>query len=80
MTLYQSRYVAVLCTAQQIAFPMARNRTVFHFRGPFADRDGMTARVSKDVRMLRAAYAALGSQVQSMFWLTKQTCSANKSY
>lgn len=35
------RNVAVLCTAQQIAFPMARNRSVFHFRGPFANRDGI---------------------------------------
>jgi hypothetical protein len=41
MTFYQSHNVAVLCTAHQIAFPMARNRAVFHFRGPFADGDGI---------------------------------------
>jgi hypothetical protein len=32
MTFYQGRHVTVLCTAQQIAFPMAGNRSVFHFR------------------------------------------------
>jgi hypothetical protein len=37
----QSRDVAVLGPAQQIAFPVARNRSVFGFRRPFADGDGI---------------------------------------
>jgi hypothetical protein len=41
MAFYQSRNVTVLGTAQQIAFPMTRNRSVFYFRRPFADGDGI---------------------------------------
>lgn len=45
---------------------MTRNSTVFHFSGSFPDGDGLgdlPARVFKDTRVLRPAYAALGSQV-----------------
>src|SRR5450432_292707 len=45
---------------------MARYGAVLNFRGPFPDGDGigdLTARVSKDTRVLRPAYAPLGSQV-----------------
>jgi hypothetical protein len=41
MAFHQGRHVTVLGAAEQIAFPMAGNRSVFHFRGPFADRDGI---------------------------------------
>src|SRR6266705_3622123 len=51
---------------------MARYGAVLNFSGPFPDGDGihdLTARVSKDTRVLRAAYAALGSQVpQQLFF------------
>jgi hypothetical protein len=42
------------------------NGAVLHFSGPFADGDGLrdlTAPVFKDMRVLRPAYAAFGSQV-----------------
>ena len=45
---------------------MTRNGAVLHFSGPFPDGDGLgdlTTRVSKDVRVLRPAHPALGSQV-----------------
>jgi hypothetical protein len=41
MTLHQGCDVTVLCAAQQIAFPMTGNRSVFQFRGPFPDRNGI---------------------------------------
>src|SRR6266403_393900 len=41
MAFYQCCHVTVLGAAQQIAFPMTRNRSVFHFRRPFADGDGI---------------------------------------
>src|ERR1700732_597289 len=66
MAFYQCRNVAVLGAAQQIAFPMARNRSVFHFRRPFADRDGiddLTPGLSADGCMSRAAHAPLRPQV-----------------
>ena len=66
MTFYQGRNVAVLGAAQQIAFPMTRNRPVFRFRRPFSNGDGLddlTARVSEDRRVLRAAHAPLRPQV-----------------
>src|SRR5439155_20253996 len=52
------------------ALPMTWNGAIVYFRGPFADRDGfrdLTARVFKDTRVLRPAYAALGSQVLQQF-------------
>src|SRR5260370_16473205 len=66
MTLHSSRDVTVLCAAQQITFPMPRNRSVFHFRGPFTDRDGiddLAAGLSADRYMERAAHAPFASQV-----------------
>ncbi len=53
---------------------MTRNGTVLHFRGPLADREGLrdlTAPVFKDTRVLRAAYAALGSQVLQQLLLQR---------
>jgi hypothetical protein len=41
MAFYKRRNVTVLRAAQQIAFSMTRNRSVFHFRRSFADRDGI---------------------------------------
>ena len=38
---HQRRNIAILGAAQKIAFPMTRNRSVFHFRRSFADRDGV---------------------------------------
>ena len=66
MTFYQGRNVTVLGAAQQITFPVARNRSVFHFRRPFADRDGiddLTPGLSAGRCMSRAAHAPLRSQV-----------------
>jgi hypothetical protein len=48
------------------SFPMTGNGAVLDLGGLFFDGDGiydLTARVFKDMRVLRAAYAALGSQV-----------------
>jgi hypothetical protein len=62
----QCRNVAVLGAAQQIAFPMTRNRSVLHFRRPFADRDGiddLSPGLSADGCMARAAHAPLRAQV-----------------
>src|ERR1700716_1191454 len=45
---------------------MPRNRSVFHFRGPFTDRDGiddLAAGLSADRCMERAAHAPLAPQV-----------------
>ena len=52
---------------------MTRYGAVLDFCGPFPDGDGiydLTARVSKDARVLRAAYAALGSQVPHQLFLS----------
>jgi hypothetical protein len=52
------------------------NGAVLHFRGPFADRDGLrnlTAPVFKDMRVLRPPYAALGSQVIQQLLLQRST-------
>ena len=66
MPLHQRRDVTVFCAANEIAFPMTGDGTVLDFCGPLPDGDGiydLTARVFKDTRVLRAADAALGSQV-----------------
>jgi len=72
MALYQGRHVTVLGAAQQIAFPMRRNRSVLHFRGPFADREGiddLTAGLPTDMSVSRATHALLGPQVvQQLFF------------
>jgi hypothetical protein len=51
---------------------MTGNDAVLNFCGSFPDGDGvddLATRVSKDTRVLRAAYAALGSQVpQQLFF------------
>src|SRR5260370_19532160 len=65
MTLHSSRDVTVLCAAEQITFPMPRNGSVFHFRGPFTDRDGidhLPPGLSADRCMERAAHAPLAPQ------------------
>jgi hypothetical protein len=51
---------------------MTRVGAVHNFSGPFPDGDGicdLTARVSKDTSVLRAALAALGSQVAKQLFL-----------
>src|SRR5258705_575427 len=51
---------------------MTGNGAVLDFSGPFPDGDGIydsTARVFKDTRVPRAAYAALGSQVSHQLFL-----------
>src|SRR3984885_12379077 len=66
MTFHQSRNVAVLSTGQQIAFPMTRNGSVFHFRRPLADREGLhdlPAGLSLLAGMTRAAQAPLRPQM-----------------
>ena len=45
---------------------MARNRSIFRFRGPFPDRDGiddLATGLSTGAGMPRAAYASLRPQV-----------------
>src|SRR5260370_11911320 len=66
MSFHQRRDVTVFSATNEIAFPMTGNGAVRNFSGPFPDGDGiydLTARVFKDTSVLRAAYAALGSQV-----------------
>jgi hypothetical protein len=66
MPFHQCRDVTVFCATNEIAFPMTGNGAVLDFCGPLPDGDGvydLTARVFKDTRVLRAADAALGSQV-----------------
>jgi len=66
MTFHQRGDVTVVGAAQQIALPMAGNGTVLNFRGPFPDGDGindLTAGLSADTRVPRAAYTPLGPQV-----------------
>src|SRR5467141_2540991 len=74
---------------------MTRYGAVLNFSGPLPDGDGicdLTARVSKDTRVLRAAYATLGSQVPqqlffqhssrlSGYWVFNhpETCSGDQS-
>jgi hypothetical protein len=51
---------------------MTGDGAVLNFSGPFPHGDGiydLTARVFKDTRVLRAAYAALGSQVPHQLFL-----------
>jgi len=58
MPLYYRRNIAVLSTGQQIAFPMARNGSVFRLRLSFADRDDiddLPAGLSLLAGMTRAA-------------------------
>src|SRR5271167_205668 len=55
---------------------MTRNSTVLNFRRSFSDRDGiydLTARLSADTRVLRAAEAALGSQVPQQLFLQRSS-------
>ena len=55
---------------------MTRNGAVLRFSGPFADRDGLrdlTPPIFKDTRVLRPAYAALGSQVLQQFLFQRST-------
>jgi hypothetical protein len=72
MAFHQRRDVTVFCAANEIALPMTGNGAVLDLCRPFPDGDGiydLTARVFKDTRVLRAAYAALGSQVpQQLFF------------
>src|SRR5580693_1573794 len=66
MPLHQRRDVAVLSTAQQIAFPMTRNRSVFRLRRSFADGNGiddLPAGLSVFARVSRAAHASLRPQM-----------------
>jgi hypothetical protein len=56
---------------------MTRYGAVLNFSGPFPDGDGicdLTARVSKDTRVLRAAYATLGSQVPKQLFFQHSSC------
>src|SRR5215468_1670709 len=41
MAFHQCRNIAVLSTTQQIALPMARNRSIFRLGGSFADGDSV---------------------------------------
>jgi hypothetical protein len=71
MTFHQSRNVTVPGAANEIAFPMTGNGAILDFCGPFPDRDSiddLTAGLSADTRVLRAAYAALGSQVPNQLF------------
>jgi len=73
--------VTVFCAANEIALPMTVNGAVLDFSGPFPDGDGIydsTARVFKDTRMPRAAYAALGSQVPDQLFFSTPRAWMNK--
>src|SRR5271155_4373800 len=53
---------------------MTRNSAVLNFRRSFSDRDGiydLTARLSVDTSVLRAAEVALGSQVPQQLFLQR---------
>src|SRR5215470_7104062 len=66
MALHECRNIAVLSTTQQIAFPMARNRSIFRLGGSFADRnriDDLPPTMSMFAGMARAAHAPLRPQV-----------------
>src|ERR1700735_762448 len=72
MPLHQGCDVTVFCATNEIALPMTGDGAVLDFCGPFPDRDGiddLTARIFKDSRVLRAADAALGSQVPQQLFL-----------
>src|SRR5271169_171734 len=72
MPFHQRRDVTVFCAPNEIAFPMTGNGAVFDFRGSFPDGDGiydLAARVFIDTRVLRAADAALGSQMPQQLFL-----------
>src|ERR1700677_1409331 len=72
MSFHQRRDVTVFCAANEIAFPMTGNGAVLDFCRSFPDGNGvydLTARVFEDTRVLRAADAALGSQVPQQLFL-----------
>ena len=72
MALHQGRYVTVLCAAKEIALPMTGNDAVLDFCWPFPDGDGiddLTAGLSANTRVQRAAYAALGPKVPNQLFL-----------
>src|SRR5580693_4839412 len=72
MSFHQRRDVTVFCAANEIAFPMTGNGAVLDFCRSFPDGNGvydLTARVFKDTSVLRAADAALGSQVPQQLFL-----------
>src|SRR5690242_7414295 len=74
MPLYERHHVAVVSAAQQIAFPMTRNRSVFRFRGSFTDGDGVDdPAVSVNAGMSRAAHAPLRSQVAHQLFFQHST-------
>jgi len=64
---WRSTNVAMwLGAAQQIAFPMTGNRSVFSLRRPFANGDGIdnpTLRVPVNAGVSRAAHASLRPQM-----------------
>jgi hypothetical protein len=81
MAFHQRRDVTVFRATNEIAFPMAGDGAVLDFCGPFPDGDGvydLTARVFKDTRVLRAAYAALGSHVPDQLFLQHSAGEAGK--
>src|ERR1700689_98513 len=76
MPFHQGHHVTVLRATQEIALPMTRDSAVLNFSGSFSNRDGicdLTARVFEDTRVLRAAYAPLGSQVVHQLFFQHST-------
>ena len=72
MTFRQGCDVSVLGAADEIALSMTGNGAVLDFCGPLPDGNGiddLTAGLSADSRVLRAAYAALGSKVPYQLFL-----------
>ncbi len=64
MPLHECRKVAVVSAGQQIAFPMTRNGSVFCFRRPFSNGNGIDdPAVPMNAGVPRAAHAPLRSQV-----------------
>ena len=78
MTLHQRGHVTVARPAQQVAFPMTGDGTIFDFRGSFSNGDGiddLALGVPMNTCVPRAADPPLGAKVlnQLLFYTSNQT-------
>jgi hypothetical protein len=73
MSFHQDGDVTVLGAAQQIALPMTGDGAVLNFCGSFPDGEGiddLTAGLSPDTRVSRAAYTPLGSKALNQLFFS----------
>src|SRR6202021_1983126 len=80
MTLDQGRDIAVLRTGQQIAFPMARHRSIFNCCRALTDRDGildLSPSIAVKTCLFRSTDRALRSKMAKKLFL-KHSPSLNK--